>query len=451
MTSWRYLVFLICLFVVSCDETALVQRKNEIAELKKLLGSQWANKDVESKKDQKYFDNAFEGIGEKTTSSDQDYIASIDKIVRNLHDGHLRLTPPETIPQIKRYSGMKIAKVQGGFALVGCEFSDNCKDLDLPLKIIKVDGNDTETWLQKDSELQYGSSIHGRISVSIDGLYFHKRLSYYAPPRELLLESLAGKQFVKKIVWREAIALGDDSNGQKGNYSCVTVSEVKKGIYQLKVPTFWCGLNSNDSETQVKNNFIAQFEKEISKIDQPKAVILDLRNNGGGGDDEGRMVAGLFIDKEEFWFKISHLLDQGWYATVLRIFEGSWQKPLTVKVSPNKFREKFMGSMLFVLTNSSCFSTCDGIVSSLKHAGVGIILGERTHGGAGDPKEWLFPYSKFKLGYTTALIWQKNGDLIEGKGVDVDYSVVPAMEFFKKSDDPVLDMALTKINNLMAK
>ncbi|MBF0362073.1 MAG: hypothetical protein HQK49_13745 [Oligoflexia bacterium] len=501
----KLLILLTTLFLAiaisSCQKTKLSEseeRKNEIEELNKLLHNKWANRDVEFVKNNKYIDNLFKQLkGEDLNVLNKtQYVSHIDKIIRGLHDGHLRLTPPDDVQEISRYSGMKIARVKEGYALVACDYENNCKDLNiasidsinsidsmnsktsLPLEVIKIDDTEIDTWLLEDSKYQYGSTLYGRISQSLERLYSHVRLPYYIPAKTITLRSFtkslksdskfnnsSNDEFTKEIKWKITNFANELHSSKKvqdtnvnqcskngtgwtqKNRKCVVVTDLKNGIYQLKVSTFWCAFSSDDSEPKTVQNFKDQFNSEIKKIENPKNIILDLRDNGGGGDEEGRNLAGLFIDDKEFWIKISHLLTGSpWYLKLWSLFDGEWQKPLTVFVSVNKeYRKKFINSKLFILTNNNCFSTCDVVVSSLKSANAGLVVGERTHGGAGDPNKWTSPYSNFTVDYPTALVWKKNGELIEGNSTDVDLEIIPSINDYKQHSDPVLMLLLNKI------
>lgn len=123
---------------------------------------------------------------------------------------------------------------------------------------------------------------------------------------------------------------------------------------------------------------------------QGDALIIDLRNNGGGADTPA-LIAGYVLDES-------------------RPLSGSYHRPTdlhTASVSPKWVPgRKFGGSKpLFILTSGRTFSAAEALAYDLQALKRAVIVGERTGGGA-------HPFAYHRVHRHFAL------DLPEGKSVN---------------------------------
>jgi hypothetical protein len=99
------------------------------------------------------------------------------------------------------------------------------------------------------------------------------------------------------------------------------------------------------------------------------ALILDLRNNGGGWGDMVAFLCSYFVGREEAvllntnYFRLDDTFDQSW----------------TVPYVPGK---KLLDIPLYVLTSGYTFSAAEEFAYNLKHLERATIVGETTRGGA---------------------------------------------------------------------
>lgn len=225
-----------------------------------MLLERWSNKYLDERGNDARIRRLFSGLGSRVAGDDLEaYIGRLDRIVRRLHDGHLRL--------------------------------------ELPLLVRRIDGLEAREWLEHDAELQYGSSPHGRLANALDSLEWHRRLSYYKPPRSLVLEDLSGRRFARKIVRKERLHTAEHRRWKDPKR--IRVRGRSSGrIFVLRVSTFSCQLEAGQGEGAARANFEAQLEAALLGYRGERSVILDLRGNGGGANPEGRRIAGLFTDRE---------------------------------------------------------------------------------------------------------------------------------------------------------
>ena len=100
-----------------------------------------------------------------------------------------------------------------------------------------------------------------------------------------------------------------------------------------------------------------------------EAIIVDLRNNGGGWGDMVAFMCSYFFDGEELV-----LLMTGYSRPEDKIYQ-SW----TVPYIPGKYMPDIP---LFILTSKSTFSAAEEFCYNLKYMERATIVGETTRGGA---------------------------------------------------------------------
>jgi hypothetical protein len=100
-----------------------------------------------------------------------------------------------------------------------------------------------------------------------------------------------------------------------------------------------------------------------------EAVIVDLRNNGGGWGDMVSFLCSYFLDNEE----ITHL--NSVYSRPEDRYYQSWTSPYV----PGKIMANIP---LYILTSRSTFSAAEEFCYNLKYLERATIVGERTRGGA---------------------------------------------------------------------
>ncbi|MEU7898218.1 S41 family peptidase [Nonomuraea sp. NPDC049152] len=109
-------------------------------------------------------------------------------------------------------------------------------------------------------------------------------------------------------------------------------------------------------------------DQVIAKLrDKPKAVVLDLRGNGGGSPREVTRLLGAFAHG-----KIT-----------------SYFCPLKGGCVPNRTDDSvpLLGLRLVVLTDRGCASACEDFSAAVKDNGLGTLVGTRTAGAVSGPSE----------------------------------------------------------------
>jgi len=211
----------------------------------------------------------------------------------------------------------------------------------------------------------------------------------------------------------------------KFSYPSTVYKTLPGNISYLAINTF-----ANDSGTKV---FMANYPA----IAQSKALILDLRNNGGGNTD---------------WAILSCLIDTATmvHKTYMRQYIPTfraWGRPQTTResfdgIGPDKTHR--YSNPVIVLISARTFSAAEDFAAAFKSLKRGILLGEATGGSTGQPLGITLP------GNLTARICTKrdqyaDGSDFVGKGILPDMVVVPTVSDVRKGVDTQLEAALKEL------
>ncbi len=213
---------------------------------------------------------------------------------------------------------------------------------------------------------------------------------------------------------------------------------------KLRTPTFifrmlpgniaYIALNSfgNDS-TAIE--FKARFE-EIAKA---KAIIFDVRNNGGGNTGPGWNILSCLIDKSASVHTA--------YTREYRPTYRAWGNNQDVHVYKDDLfpNDKLLyRKPVVVLTSARTFSAAEDFAAAFKTMNRGLIIGESTGGSSGQPLGISMP------GNGTARICTKrdmlgNGDDFVGQGIQPDKVVAPTIDDIRKGIDTELQAAIREV------
>lgn len=206
----------------------------------------------------------------------------------------------------------------------------------------------------------------------------------------------------------------NDAKGSEKSVS-LTIDTVKvqtvysksegKGIYRIIVTQF-------DSDTG--NEFYAELTKVMGE--GCRALILDLRNNGGGYESEAVRIADM-------------LLPEGTIAT---------SKDKNGKIIKEILSEKSALNMpIAVLVNGNTASASELLAGAIKDFGKGKLIGNKTFGKAIGQVQLSFKQDGSGLVVTTACYYTPSGNCIQGEGIVPDLAVELSEE---QKNTPVKDI-----------
>lgn len=195
-------------------------------------------------------------------------------------------------------------------------------------------------------------------------------------------------------------------------------------------------LNSFDGNTAA----VAYF-KAFPEISKAKAIIFDVRNNGGGDGGIGFKILST-IAKQDFATSAAATRD---YKPSLR----AWGNPESLHHFPQSLeaadpQHQFAGKVV-VLTSARTYSAAEDFSLAFDLMQRGKIIGEATGGSTGQPLFFDLP------GGGTARVCTKldrypNGKAFVGVGIQPHHLVRPTIADFLAGQDTVLLAAIKNIN-----
>lgn len=190
-------------------------------------------------------------------------------------------------------------------------------------------------------------------------------------------------------------------------------SEVRNGIGILTIVRF-------DLDTAEKARTIAQQFKQQGV----KAVVLDLRDNGGGYANAGRDVAGL-------WLKNKVIFTERRGETITGTERSGANAPLE-------------GMKTVVLVNGGSASASEIVAGALQEYKAATLLGEKTFG-KGTVQQVLDLPDGRTLKITVAKWYTAEGKNITKEGITPDKAVAMVADDVDAGRDPQLDAAISDI------
>ena len=161
------------------------------------------------------------------------------------------------------------------------------------------------------------------------------------------------------------------------------------------------------------NQLSQDLEVAMQQLAETDALLIDLRDNGGGSPASVMLLAGYLIPKRTL---VAHI-----YSRPNDHHTEMW----TTVVDRHHFRRD-----VFILTNESTFSAAEAAAYHLKHLGRAKTVGENSGGGAHRVTRATLPHGMaITLPYTRPINVVTKGDW-EGAGVQADI-VVPSAEALK--------------------
>ena len=245
---------------------------------------------------------------------------------------------------------------------------------------------------------------------------------------QVLRKSNKGFDSLKIAIIRDKIILKDgEAQSRIFDYPLKKGNKISKHTNQIgiiKLPSFY--VDFNDRRKNPKNFKSASRDVKIhlkkfvrKNVD---GVILDLRNNGGGGLDEAINMAGLFIGQNP--------------VVIVRQSGGR-------RITVHRSREKaiYTGPLLIILNRYSA-SASEILAGALHDFNRALLVGDTTTFGKGTVQNiFQLPEGYGALKVTIAQFYRVSGWSTQNKGVEPNI-ILPSLNNVREIGESTLENAL---------
>lgn len=189
-------------------------------------------------------------------------------------------------------------------------------------------------------------------------------------------------------------------------------------------------------DSQAADKFLAAFEQ----IKDASALIIDVRNNGGGNSDEGYRVLATLAEQP---FQTSR-----WETRDYRPSYRAWRRALPNYGEPASAWPADAGRAfrkpVAVLSSSASYSAAEDFLVAFDTMQRGLIVGEASGGSTGQPLKFSLPGGGEARVCTKADTYA-DGRRFVGTGIQPNVKAAPTVADLQHGKDTVLDAALAAL------
>jgi C-terminal processing protease CtpA/Prc len=358
------------------------------------------------------------------TKSTAEYYRVLGEFYAQLHDGHTGVIPPREVANLSGWPAITTALVEDRvFVNEGRDPALKDRGVVHGVEIIAVDGVPVREYGEKNIAPRIGAST----KQDLDARTFENSLlgGLVAKPVALTLRSAEGT-VVEVTLPR--LSQADSNKLPRTPWKRFEYKVLAGNIAYVALRTF------------SDNALVGDFDGAFAEIRKADALILDVRNNGGGSSNIGWSILGYLTDRPfsgSQWrtrdYKPSYRawgMPEKWYGQ-----PASVQSPH----GPDPYRKPVV-----VLTNAHTYSAAEDFAVVFDAMKRGKIVGEPTGGSTGQPLSFPLP------GGGSARVCTKHDRYPDGRefvgvGIQPNILVRPTIEDFRAGRDTVLDAAIREL------
>jgi carboxyl-terminal processing protease len=356
----------------------------------------------------------------RQTRSTREYYQVLQELCARLKDGHTNVVPPKEIEETLDKPPLRTEVVEGK-VLITRVASDRLigEGVRAGLEIVAVDGLPVQQYVQEQVAPYQSSSTPQDLEVRSYGYSF--LMGPESQPVALTLRDEKGNVFQKSV--------------RRSGYDDLKPSRPLLEFKILEGNVAYVALNSFADESLIK-----LFEDAFPKIQTTGAMILDLRQNGGGDSSIGDRILAHLTDRS---FKGTRWRTRE-YVPAYRAWgrEEGWHTEAGDETpgSPGGF----YGKPVVLLVGPRTFSAGEDFAVTFDAMQRGRIVGEPTGGSTGQPLPFNLPGGGWARVCTKRDTYPDGREFV-GRGVQPRIVIHPTVSDVRAGRDTVLEAALREL------
>ncbi len=174
----------------------------------------------------------------------------------------------------------------------------------------------------------------------------------------------------------------------------------------------------------------ASIDVILDSLKDMRGIIVDLRENSGGNDALGNIVAGRFADKARVYSYIR------WRNGTMHTDFTDFQAASVAPQGPRQYMKP-----VAVLTNRRCFSSAEGTILMFRALPNVTTIGDTTGGGSANPISLALP-NKWTYRVSRWIQYTAEKTVFEGSGLPPDIPVWISQGDAASNRDTILERAV---------
>ena len=359
-------------------------------------------------------------------TSDREFFSCITGLLRELHDGHsyvYEYPKPISGAGARGTPRMRVVEADGKpiVAEVSSGSDAEAKRVVPGLEIVSVDGQPAEDRIRSLIPLVTASTLWYARSTAVAAILNgdldkEVQVELRRPDGAVFGVPLAREPFERRP-------------------AAISAQVLSGGIGLLRLPSFSAsnlGLKSGDA-------LVRAFDDALEQLRAAKAIIIDMRGNGGGDDAVAGRCAGRFFKSAVAFpsFQMRMVtLGVPWFAPRMSRSvspRGPWQ---------------YTGPVV-LLIDEFVVSSAEHFAAGMHDSGRATTVGHTTAGSSGNPVP--LEVSGFRFQVSRWREYRADGSLIEGHGVPADIAVRPTVADLANGVDRVLAAAIEYLDHLASR
>ncbi len=384
------------------------------------------------------------------STTPQQFALLLREFAASLHDGHSEVFLGAIEEPLPYSWPIGFLLVREGVIVFNLNWVSDNPGVNLGDRLIKVNGKPIDTYLESRVALTSASTVDAQKVLAVDQLHWS------GEPSVMLTFEKSDASVCEAVFPCRSERI--DFRFRKPEAFC-THRVRDGGVTYIRIPSFawnseaFSAATTDDERDKALVGAKAQIDSAFAAAADAPAIILDLRDNGGGFDLLSIYVAQHLVPGDFTYYETerrdSPLLRS---LTGYRDMEASAfgtrhpQKPRTWKAFSHFAGQPFDGPLV-VLINQRCFSSTDNLCAFLRDVRPRTtFVGRPTNGGTGEPVI-VDTLSNCGAGiqFCVSRVYSPKGRLIEGEGTKPNVVVERDRESAVSGHDVDLEAALKVI------